>query len=186
MIFLPGILEKVRAEILPAFDAFTGKLTNLPHLINNSPLLNSMFQEVLRFTSASQSIRKVEEDTVIAGYTFLEGSLVMMPAKPYHFDPAIFGDDAGEYVPDRFMRDEKPGQKNVNTKMLRAFGGGTILCPGRFFAANEILAAVATLLHRFEMHVMEGTKMPKPSPKEPTVGTYLAEHDITVRIRVRT
>jgi cytochrome P450 len=182
------MIDKVRAEIVPAFDASTSKLVNLSHLINNSPLLNSIYQEVLRFTSAAQGVRKVEEDTVIAGYTFLEGALVMMPARPYHLDPGIFGDDADKFVPDRFMRDGKtlaPGQKIVSSKTLRSFGGGTILCPGRHFAGNEILAGVATLLFRFDVEIVEGQKMATPSTKEPNVGTFVADHDVKARIRIR-
>lgn len=113
---------------------------------------------------------------------------MMMPARPYHFDPEIFGDDADEFVPGRFMRDGKtlaPGQKAVSSKTLRAFGGGTILCPGRHFAANEILAGVATLLFRFDVEIVEGERMATPSSKEPNVGTLVADHDVKVRIRSR-
>src|SRR4051812_15910065 len=107
ILFIPGLQDKVRLEIAPAFDSSTGKLTNLPHLLNDCPLFNSIYHEVLRYTSAAVGVRKVEEDTIIAGFTFLEGALVMMPVRPFHFDPAVFGDDANEFVPDRFIRDEK-------------------------------------------------------------------------------
>lgn len=183
-------MDKIHAEIAPAFDASTGVLTNLQHLLHKCPLLNSIYHEVLRYTSAAVGIRQVEEDTILSGYTFIEGAIVMMPVRPGHFDPNVFGDDVDEFVPERFMRDEEtlarnPGLKNPGTKVLRAFGGGTTLCPGRHFAANEILSSVATTLYRFDIEVVKGEKMAIPSPKEPTVGTYLADHDVKVRMRVR-
>lgn len=188
ILFIPGLQDKICAEIAPAFDTSTAKLTDLPYLLNQCPLLNSVYYEVLRYTSAAVGIRKVEEDTIIAGYTFLEGAIVMMPVRPYHFDRAIFGDDADEFVPDRFIRDEKtlaPGLKNPGTKSVRAFGGGNTLCPGRHFAANEVLSGVAAILFRFNVEIVEGQTMAAPSSKEPTVGTYFADHEVNVRIQLR-
>lgn len=59
------------------------------------------------------------------------------------------------------------------------------MCPGRHFAANEILSSVATILEKCELDVVEGEKVAIPSSKEPTVGTYLADHDVKIRMRVR-
>ncbi|KIM28636.1 hypothetical protein M408DRAFT_16291 [Serendipita vermifera MAFF 305830] len=188
ILFIPGLLDKIRAEIAPAFDASSTKLTNFSHLLDHCPLFDSLYHEVLRYTGSGVGIRKVEEDTIIAGYTLLENALVMMPVRPFHFDPAIFGDDVNEFVPDRFIRDEKTlasGLKNPGTKVLRPFGGGTTLCPGRHFAGNEILSGVATILYRFDVQVVDGEKMTFPSSKEPTVGTYLPDRDVTVRIQTR-
>jgi cytochrome P450 len=187
--FIPGLLDRVRTEIQPAFS-LSGNITNLPHLLNHCPLLNSIYHEVLRYTSAAVGIRQVEEDSIIGGYTFIEGAIVMMPVRPNHFDPNVFGDDVDLFVPERFIRTEEelsrtPGLKNPGTKVLKAFGGGTTLCPGRHFAANEILSSVAATLERFELDVVEGEKMAIPSSKEPTVGTYLADHDVKIRMRVR-
>lgn len=188
--FTPGLMAKIHTEIHPAFDKSTGKLTNLPHLLNDCPLLNSIYHEVLRYTSAAVGIRQVEEDTILGGYTFIEGAIVMMPVRPNHFDPNVFGDDVDDFVPERFIRTEEelarsPGLKNPGTKVLKAFGGGTTLCPGRHFAANEILSSVAAILEKFELDVVEGEKIAIPSSKEPTVGTYLADHDVKIRMRVR-
>jgi hypothetical protein len=39
----------------------------------------------------------------------------------------------------------------ADAKMVRAFGGGVSLCPGRFFASNEVLSYAASVLWRFDI-----------------------------------
>jgi cytochrome P450 len=180
-------MVKIRNEVTPAFDPSSGSLADISYLVNNTPLLNSMYQETLRYTSGALGVRKVEEDTVIAGYRFLAGSLVMMPARPGHFDSEIFGNDMTEFVPDRFIRedDKRSGRRNPGTKVLRAFGGGNTLCPGRHFAANEVLAFVATMVYRFDLEPVVGQVMAKPDMKAPQVGTYVADREVKLCLRIR-
>jgi cytochrome P450 len=180
-------MEKIRSEVAPAFDPSSGSLTDISHLINDTPLLNSMYQETLRYTSGPLSVRKVEEDTTVAGYRFLAGSLVMMPARPGHFDSEVFGNDAAEFIPDRFIRedDKQSGRRNPGTKLLRPFGGGNTLCPGRHFAIIEILAFVATMVYRFDLEPVAGQLMAKPDMKAPQVGTYVADREVKLCLRIR-
>lgn len=184
---LPGYMEKIRREVAPAFDPSSGNLTDISHLVNNTPLLNAMYHETLRYTSGALSVRKVEEDTIVAGYAFLAGSLVMMPVRPGHFDPGVFGNDVDEFVPDRFLRedDKQSGRRNPGTKALRPFGGGNTLCPGRHFATNEIFAFVATVVHRFDLEPVAGQAMAKPDMKVSQVGTHVGDREVKLCLRIR-
>lgn len=73
--FMPGCWEKVLEEIAPAFND-QNELVDLDHLVNKTPLLNSIYWETLRWASSVNSVRKVVEDTVIGGYTLLSGGMV--------------------------------------------------------------------------------------------------------------
>jgi cytochrome P450 len=62
----------------------------------------------------------------------------------------LFGEDLGSFKPERFIRPALITGKVADPKMVRAFGGGISLCPGRFFAGNEILSYAASILWRFD------------------------------------
>jgi cytochrome P450 len=81
---MPGCWDKVHEEIAPAFDD-TNEVVDLDHLVNKTPLLNSMYWETMRWTSGVNSVRKVVEDTPIGGYTFLNGAAVStISVQPVH------------------------------------------------------------------------------------------------------
>ena len=66
--------------------------------------------------------------------------------------------------------------------MLRPFGGGVSLCPGRFFANYEIWALVACLIWQYDMSVKEGEKIPTVDLKTPNLGMMSPTHDIKIRL----
>jgi cytochrome P450 len=94
-ITVPGLADRLREEIAPVFAPPEGvssrpiRVHNIGRLVWNSPLFRSTFNEVLRTCGGIVSNRMVIEDTVIAGKLFKKGTLVMMPTRPQHTDPAI-------------------------------------------------------------------------------------------------
>jgi len=179
---------RLEAEIAPAFDPTTNRLADLDRLLYKTPLLGSIYWEVLRHTAGSISVREVEEDNMINEYRLCKGGMVMLPLRLNHFNEDIWGDDVDEFVPDRFIRDISglPGsKKNPGINLLKPFGGGTSLCPGRHFAINEILAFVATVMRKFDMEVVEGQKVAVPLTSAPSIGTLPPDRDVRVRFRMR-
>ncbi len=55
-----------------------------------------------------------------------------------------------------------PLPKNVPSSAFRAFGGGSVLCPGRHFAMTEILGFVSLCVHMFDVVDVAGGVMPLP------------------------
>jgi len=53
-------------------------------------------------------------DDMVAGRLFKKGAPVMLPALPHQMDTAIWGEDYGEFVADRFIRAEDKGGKFGN------------------------------------------------------------------------
>jgi hypothetical protein len=53
-------------------------------------------------------------------------------------------------------------------------GGGSKICPGRFFAKNEIFASMAILLHEFDIELLdpEGARKMQPDLSYFPVGAF--------------
>jgi cytochrome P450 len=209
VITVPGLADRLREEIAPVFAPPEGvssqpiRVHNIGRLVRNSPLFRSTFYEILRTCGATVSNRMVTEDTMIAGKLFKKGTPIMLPARPQHTDPAIWGEDSGQFVPDRFIRaedkggkfgsrgeksqgevDEKESERRrvAKEKMMRPFGGGVSLCPGRFFANYEVWALVACLIWQYDMSVKEGEKIPTLDIKSPNLGMMSPMHDVKIRL----
>ncbi|KAF9925515.1 hypothetical protein BGZ67_008568 [Mortierella alpina] len=69
---------------------------------------------------------------------------------------AIWGPDAGEYKPSRWMGTEKPSQ----SKFL-AFNAGPRSCPGQRFAVLEAMTMIGMILQSFEVQLVHPSKTPE-------------------------
>lgn len=180
---IPGLADRIRKSITTAFDS-NGKVIDVELLVND-PLLRSTFNETLRIYSCSMSTRLVMEETIIADYTFRKGAVVKCPIRPHHWDPEIWGPDVEEFVPDRFIREPGKGLMRGDAKLVRPFGGGASLCPGRFFASYEVLSFVGALLFKYDIKLAEGAKIPQPNLNAPTLGICSPINDVEVVITKR-
>lgn len=146
------LLARLRIEVAPAFAAGNSitTLEQVQHL-TSCPLLRASYDETLRLHTTSSSNRVVEEETDIGGYTLRAGIGVICPPYVQHHLPEYFGEDTDKFDPDRFIRPVLAKGMTADPKMIRAFGGGVSLCPGRFFASNEVLSYAASVLWRFEI-----------------------------------
>jgi cytochrome P450 len=75
------------------------------------------------------------------------------------FSPAHYP-DPDSFVADRFLRKREAGDKASQFVQsgpgYSVFGGGRHICPGRFFAANELKMAMAHVLDKYDIRVEEG------------------------------
>ncbi|KAL9025103.1 MAG: hypothetical protein Q9180_007726, partial [Flavoplaca navasiana] len=156
----PGLLAEIRAELsagpmkrTTVADGGVKCTIDIPSLKEMVPLLSSVYQETLRFHTHNSSSRKVMQDTVLAKrYHLKAGSIIQMPGGTIHALPSVWGDDAHQFKPRRFLKSVSDADKlKVQLGAFRSFGGGVSLCPGRHFAATEICAAAAMFVARFDM-----------------------------------
>ncbi|KAI1500888.1 cytochrome P450 [Biscogniauxia marginata] len=146
---------------------------NVADLRERCPMLVAVYRECLRLGSDNYSTRVVKEDTLLAGRYFLrKDAVVQIAGGVIHADPSIWGDDAGEFNPGRFLpknnnsngnggddTGQRPGavagagrqNQGIHPAAFRAFGGGKTLCPGRHFAMSEILSFVALVVLHFDI-----------------------------------
>ncbi|KAF2190000.1 cytochrome P450 [Zopfia rhizophila CBS 207.26] len=146
LVYDAKLLEDIRTEIVPAMEDH--KL-NEEHLIENSPRLHSLVNEVLRLCVTSGLVRDIVKPTLIQGKVLREGSKLMIPYRQLHLNRDVWGQDPCSIKPERFVINTKL----INSKSYRPFGGGHTLCPGRFLARRSVSFAVALLVGRFNISV---------------------------------
>lgn len=182
----PGLLKDIRKEldlvVTTRADNGLVRYLDINLLKTNCQLLTSTFQEVLRYRSMGTSVRQVMRDTFLDGQWLLKKDcMIQMPSRVIHTDRTLWGTDADEFNPTRFMKHE--GQKRPNPAAFRVFGGGTTLCPGRHFATNEVLAVVSMFIMRYDLTPTEG-EWSLPKTDNTNLAGVIMEPDTDVEVEV--
>jgi cytochrome P450 len=174
----PGLIDVVREETKPAFQHLQ---VDFQYLNDDCPKLAALWNETIRMTSYSASVRYVTEDTFIGGKLLRKGNRLMIPYRQLHFDERIFGDTANTFEADRFIK-----KKNLTrSDSWRPFGGGLTMCPGRYIAKQAVIMFVAMVLHRFDIELAdEQQSFPEPELGKPVLGimSNKSRQDLKVRL----
>ena len=148
----PNTLKRLRqeAETVITQENRNGTATQIINMskLRDIPLLVSHLQESIRHRSAGAGTRMVLEDTVLENqYLLKKDTALMIPNRSMHFDEKSWGSDVQDFREDRFAG----GKSKPHPAAFRGFGGGSTLCPGRFFAMTEILAMLTMMVLRYEI-----------------------------------
>jgi len=173
-------LDTIREETRPAL---VGGEVDLPFLLQRSPRLNAVFDEVMRLTNSSSSIRRATSDVRIGRFQLHPGPNVLIPYRQLHFNEKVFGDDAQVFNPWRFLENRSLNRSSS----YRPFGGGTTYCPGRFIARQEVLAFIAIAINRHIITLAEAKGdecFPALEEKKPCLGVMgpVNGDDIIIKI----
>jgi cytochrome P450 len=197
----PNIFEKVKEEVSQVVnvDKDSNKLhLDAPALIA-LPWLLAVYTETLRLRVHFNVIREITQDIEIDGHILKAGHIVMAPTYIAHTtDPSWITEKypVKEFYPERFLIfDEKSSTPKFSVgraggKMF-PYGGGIYLCPGRHFAKQEIMAAIALMILRFDFEVlgyvkMDGSRSERgPRLDEEFVGSGAVPPDRDMRVRLR-
>jgi cytochrome P450 len=134
----------------------------------------------------------VTEDVLLNNqYLLKKGSYIQMAAGPMHTSPTIWGPDSKVFNSSRFTPSTVSSLSKSEQKQRKVgfapFGGGAILCPGRYFASTEILGVVATMVLGFEVVGRDGGALTVPSMKKQTMAVQVRHpaRDLDVSIKRR-
>ena len=119
--------------------------------VNEMPYLEACIQETLRlYPIVLRNQRACVKDSNINGMLIKKGTQVIVPTWAMHRNPELFGDDASDFIPERFLEDggEKMAE-HVSNHTFHAFGGGPRICIGMRFAMVEMKIAISKLLKNF-------------------------------------
>lgn len=146
----PGLAERVSNEV----DHFVqnpdlNTLSLAPGEIRNRcPALVATYQEALRLYSSSARAYQVMEDFMLTDDCLLKkNSIITIPAETIHRNPKNWGPDALEFNVDRWFKSDR----TLNSSAWVPFGGGSSICPGRFFVFDMILSVVIVVLYRYDL-----------------------------------
>lgn len=134
----------LRAEIEPACSEGAD---GLAYRLESCPRLNAVLFEVLRLTSSTSTIRRVDDTTYVGDKVLRKNTDILIPYRQLHLDESVFGPNTSDFNARRFL-DNKDLSRSPS---FRPFGGGSTYCPGRYIAQREILVFVAVALHRFDL-----------------------------------
>ncbi|KAJ6164832.1 cytochrome P450 [Penicillium chermesinum] len=154
----PDLLQELREEVEQnAFKMVEGEcVVDLKAIREDCPLLISTFHEIMRKGSNPASTRFVMSDFTLADkYHLKAGNVVILPSQVIGRHEKAWGPSADEFNPRRYLTPE-PSDHPDDPKTVRrtgrfmAFGVSAPICPGRHFAASEILGLACMLMMRFD------------------------------------
>ncbi|XP_057777556.1 alkane hydroxylase MAH1-like [Salvia miltiorrhiza] len=158
-----AILEEIE-WFSPAKEHLFSDVEDLSKLV----YLHCALSESLRlFPPASVLMREpTEEDVLPSGHRVGKSTRIVMCSYAMGRETEIWGEDCGEFMPERWMC-KGGGVKHVASHNFLAFGSGPWACPGRELAFARMKAVAATILHNFDVEVLEGQSV------SPSVSAFL-------------
>ncbi|KAJ5721031.1 P450 monooxygenase [Penicillium malachiteum] len=185
----PIILERLLAEIKAAVEA--GKLSQpvptYTEVSQGLPFFVACFRETMRIhpTGAAMLPRQITADgpeLILNGFKIPPG--IEIGANPWicHRDKAIYGEDAEEFNPDRWLGD--PAQVKIFEKYNLGWGYGSRVCLGKHFALMMLYKAPVALLMQFEASLCSET-LDTPKYSVRPYGATLNWKDVWVDLRTR-
>ncbi|XP_072110789.1 cytochrome P450 7A1-like [Mobula birostris] len=199
----PEALKAVRNEIDNLLRITNQKIgdANNPIIFTREHLesmrvMGSLINEALRLSSTSMMLRVATENFVLTldsdvKVAVRKGDFICLYPQQLHLDPDIY-EDPLEFKYDRFL-DENGKEKTAFYKngrklkhYLLPFGSGVSICPGRFFAINEIKQFLSILLCSFDMELSDpsGPILPQDNSRF-GLGVLQPAHDVQFRYRLK-
>ncbi|KAK4205361.1 cytochrome P450 [Triangularia verruculosa] len=146
----PEAMQKCYAEV----DAVLGdrelQMEDIPKL----KYIDAAMKEALRFCGPIPAIsRQAKETTIIGGkYKVTPNESLVFNLKGLHNDPAVWGPDAADFKPERFLNG---GWEKLPPNSWKPFGTGVRSCIGRYLAEQEVLITMAMVLQRFVIEMAD-------------------------------
>ena len=180
----PDVQKRLREEIranLPDPRSSTSSISATD--IDSLPYLNAVCNETLRvWATVPVTLRVAEHDTSLNGRFVPKDTTVFVSPWAINTSKALWGEDAAEFKPDRWM-----GPGNANTGGVESnysyltFFHGPRSCIGQAFAKGEFACLVAAWVGSFETsftkddYVVEVRASFTPRPKDLMVNLKVLE-----------
>lgn len=153
----PDVVEKLQTEL----DAAIGPGVPTFSAVKDLRYMNNVIQETLRIhstsslglprlTPVSTPGQPSPPPVEILRYKFPPGTTLSVPTYTIHHSKAVWGEDADEFVPERWNRITEK-QKNA----FIPFSHGPRACVGRNVAEMELACIVGTAFRNFEFEMQQ-------------------------------
>ncbi|OQV00568.1 hypothetical protein CLAIMM_06048 [Cladophialophora immunda] len=145
------------------------------------PILQAVVKEATRLLPSIvfQLLRHAPDNFTVRGQYIPAGTIVGISPMAQNRDCDIFGGDADEFRPERWLEDrDKAGY--MDTSLMTFGGSGPRMCVGKNIALVEIHKFVAQLLYYFDVEMVD--------PKNPwriTTYWFAYQHDQHMKICLR-
>ncbi|KAI1125425.1 cytochrome P450 [Nemania abortiva] len=200
-----SLTKDLRKEILTAYDTDPDTKSRRLSIskLKSLPLLSSVYTELLRLKVSFNLMRDVRKPFVLDGHTVPPGAMLQVPTLVAHYDEdtwGVQGHTASEFWGYRHIKytgEEKVDASATNTKSKGKFSlsgrGGTHICPGRFYAKQQIMLTIASFVSKFDMEFVRWTnfdgsdsdRAPKNETAACGTGGMPPDRDMEIRIKRR-
>ncbi|PUZ55703.1 hypothetical protein GQ55_5G233400 [Panicum hallii var. hallii] len=169
----PEWQHRAREEVLRVFG------NNQPDLdgIHQLKIVTMILYEVLRlYPPVVQLDRQTHKEIELGGVTYPTGVVLSLPIVFIHHDKDVWGDDAGEFRPERFT--DGISRASKDSPAFFPFGWGPRICVGQNFALVEAKMALSSILQHFSFGLSPSyTHAPFP------VSTLQPEHGAQIMLK---
>ncbi|KAJ9419780.1 hypothetical protein FOXG_06968 [Fusarium oxysporum f. sp. lycopersici 4287] len=175
--------SRVKQKLVESLDAGIADVKSLPSLLELEQIvyLNASVREAVRFAIAAPGrlprvVPRDNKPLVVDGLVVPAGSIVGMSAYTMNFSEKLWGDDAAEFNPDRWLGE---GRKSLDTNMC-SFSKGLRSCLGQNLAFAEIHYILAYLFAKYDIELVD-----KPDDIEvyDRFTSYVTKHAIMVDMK---
>jgi cytochrome P450 len=117
--------------------------------------ITMVIQETMRlYPPASVMMREALMDVKLGALNVPQGTIIQNSIAVQHLDREFWGQDAGEFRPDRFANGAAAACKPAH--MYMPFGHGPRICPGQHLAMVELKVVLVRLLSKFAFSLSPG------------------------------
>ncbi|CAM0908019.1 unnamed protein product [Alopecurus aequalis] len=153
----PQVMRKAQEEIRAAVG---GQLSSVqPEDLPRLRYLKMVVKETLRLHPPATLLlpRETAGHVEIGGYDVPAGTRVMVNAWAIGRDPVSWGDDAEEFVPERFEAAGEVDFRGAHFELL-PFGAGRRICPAMAMGVANVEFTLANMLCGFDWALPEGVE----------------------------
>ncbi|KAH9816219.1 cytochrome P450 monooxygenase [Melampsora americana] len=156
-----------RDELWKELKLEVSEIPNFPdsslEQLSKLKLLRAVINESLRLHSVLWFlIRSATEDQVLPSGIFVPaGTDCAMYLNEIHRDPTIWGEDANEFLPERWL-----DGREIQSGSYLPFIAGPRVCIGQQFAITEVTVALVRLLQSFSRVELVSPSLPKENLQE--------------------
>ncbi|XP_054817829.1 cytochrome P450 714A1-like [Prosopis cineraria] len=150
--FNPQRQECLRSEILDTFPNMSPHCFRDMDKFRKLKLLTMVIQECLRLYSPGIVVsREALEEIKLGELVVPKGTIIQFFIQALHRDADIWGQDATEFKPERFLGGVSEACKNPNAYI--PFGVGSRICLAQNFALTEAKIMLSLLLSNFSFSI---------------------------------
>lgn len=126
----------------------------LLHNLQSLPYLRAICNEVIRhYPFVPLSPRVAERDTNLLGEHIPKGTIILTPVEAFNHDKSLWGADADNFNPDRWLGEGEGSGGAVNSYAMLSFGAGPGACIGQNYARAMMACLTAMLVRAFEIEL---------------------------------
>jgi len=152
----PDVQKRLREEIHANLPPLSDSRPITSQDIDSLPYLTAVTQEILRYFAPVQlTWRDAAKNTSIQGEFIPKGTRILIVPWAINKSVEMWGDDALEFNPERWLKEEGKGASGGATSnyAFMTFLAGPRGCIGRKFAEAEFACLLASWVGRFKMEL---------------------------------